>query len=72
MKKLFFVAIAACSLTSCEKKLCWECTYVYTTSPYNAGRNIICDKTKTQIREYEKEYKTTINPTTKYVNCQPD
>jgi hypothetical protein len=58
MKKLILPLITILTLTSCERKQCWKCTissqapgYVNTLSQTTTT---VCDKTTTEIQDYEK------------------
>ena len=58
MKKLILPLLTILTLTSCEKKQCWKCTissqapgYVNTLSQTTTA---VCDKTTTEIQDYEK------------------
>jgi hypothetical protein len=44
-------------LTSCEKKYCWNCTIMSQSNGgvnYSQTTNTVCDKTETEIKDYEK------------------
>lgn len=60
MKKILILSAIVIGLVSCEKKTCWKCTiqtaYSSTTPiPSTVTRTQVCDKTKSEIREYEKQ-----------------
>jgi len=72
MKKLLFILIVL--LFSCEKeKTCWECTTLiisktiwlgtnYSEDSFSSDKEIICDHTEKQIRDFE-DSKTYISDT---------
>lgn len=67
MKYVRFLIVAITVIlfasTSCiERKHCWRCTYVYSLDSNKWGNAIVCDKTKEQIREYEKTYGSKVRP----------
>lgn len=58
MKKLIFTLVTILTFTSCERKQCWKCTisaqapgYVNTLTQTTTA---VCDKTQTEIENYEK------------------
>lgn len=69
MKKLIAILLLALAF-SCEKKTCWECTvteitdYIYNPALSSAHSEIlvICDRSASEIRDYENEntYRDTV------------
>lgn len=57
MKKIAVLIIITLISTSCQKKYCWKCTI---SSQANGGLSssttttTVCDKTESEIRDYEK------------------
>ena len=58
IKKLILPLITILTLTSCEKKQCWKCTISSQAPGYvntlNQTTTTVCDKTTTEIQDYEK------------------
>jgi hypothetical protein len=63
--KLLLVFALIFTLFSCEKKTCWKCTiqtsFTGSTNvpPGSVSKIDVCDKTKSEIREYEKTTSST-------------
>jgi hypothetical protein len=57
MKNKSLFLLIALAISSCEKKYCWKCTVM---SQSNGGVNYsqtttnVCDKTESEIKDYEK------------------
>ena len=59
MKTIFFVVVALCLFTSCQKKSCHVCTMEMTTygpgikTEISSSQTLVCDKTNKQIEGLE-------------------
>ena len=54
MKQIIIGFAILLALSSCNQKKCWQC--IYSSPNYNVNKYEICDKTRKEIKEFEKEY----------------
>jgi hypothetical protein len=55
MKKLIIAAIAIATITSCNKKRCYQCVMTtYSSGTSSRSTNTICDMTEDDKKKYEQ------------------
>ena len=72
MKKLLFV-IALVALFSCEKEpiYCWQCNKeIFTDRTYSSHVTMTCDKTESEIRDFEKSGTRDLNGASIVITCK--